>query len=195
MSGSPKPRDGAIVIRKTIGLIAGSLEIVSIHLAFFVPSNSFRIFVLRLYGARIGRNCAVHHGLQVRAPRKLQLGNDCFIAENVVLDARGGLTIGAHVSVNSNAQIWTAQHDWRSPSFAYVSAPVTIGDRAWISARATILPGLDIGEGGVVAAGAVVSKGVDAWTLVGGVPAKKLAARPIVNKYALRARQNKIWWW
>jgi putative colanic acid biosynthesis acetyltransferase WcaF len=183
------------VIRKRLGLIAGSLEVVSIHLASFVPSNSFRIFVLRLCGAHIGRNCAVHHGLQVRAPRKLHLGDDCFIAENVVLDARGGLTIGAHVSVNSGAQIWTAQHDWRSPSFAYTSSPVTIGDRAWISARATVLPGLKIGDGSVVAAGAVVSRDVDEWTLVGGVPAKKLAARPIVDNYSLLARQNKIWWW
>jgi acetyltransferase-like isoleucine patch superfamily enzyme len=91
-------------------------------------------------------------------------------------------------------QIWTAQHDWQSADFAYVSAPVRIGDRAWICSRSIILPGVTIGEGAVVAAGSVVSKDVAPWTLVGGNPARKLRDRPPAS-YILGARNSKMWWW
>jgi len=183
------------VIRQKLGLVFGSAEMVLIHLSTFVPSNAFRVFSLRLWGASVGSNVAIHHGLQVRAARRLVLGDDCFVAENVILDARGGLTIGSHVSVNSGAHIWTAQHDLRSPSFAYEASPVVVGDRAWVSARSTVLPGVTVGEGAVIAAGAVLSKNADSWTVVGGVPAKRIADRPVVDQYLLNASQNKVWWW
>lgn len=183
------------MMRKRVGLIVGSIEVVVLRLASMVPNNALRIIALRVWGATIGAGCAIHHGLQVRAARRLVLGADCFIAEDVTLDGRGGLSVGSHVSINSGAQIWTAQHDIRSPEFAYESAPVRIGDRAWINARSIILPGVSVGEGAVVAAGAVVTKDVAAWTVVGGVPAGFIAERPKVDAYRLEARRNKVWWW
>lgn len=182
-------------LRKKLGLVAGSAEMVLLHMSAYVPVNAFRLLAVRAFGARVGGGVAIHHGLQVRTARRLSIGDDCFVAENVVLDARGGITIGSHVSINSSAQIWTAQHDIDSPTFAYVSAPVTIGDRAWISARAIVLPGVTIGEGAVVAAGAVVVKDVPAWTLVGGSPARVIRERAKVDSYRLDARNNKVWWW
>lgn len=181
--------------RKKAGLIAGSLETCSVALVSFFPSNLLRVNALRLWRARIGSGVSIYHGLHVRTARKLVVGDDVFIGENVVLAARGGLTIGSHVSINTDVQIWTAQHDWRSPDFALVLAPVTIGDRAWISTRSIILPGVNIGEGAVVAAGAVVTKDVAPWTLVGGNPAKKIRDRPKVDSYRLDAAANKKWWW
>ncbi|CAH0159770.1 Maltose O-acetyltransferase [Plantibacter cousiniae] len=183
------------MVRKRVGLIVGSAEMVALRAASSVPSNDVRVAALRSWGAAIGGGCAIHHGLQVRAARRLALGEDCFVAEDVTLDARGGLSIGSHVSINSGAQIWTAQHDLRSHDFAFVSEAVRIGDRAWISARAVILPGVTIGEGAVVAAGAVVSRDVQEWTLVGGVPAVPITSRPRADSYRLDARRNKVWWW
>ena len=182
-------------IRKRLGLIFGSFEMVTVHAVSYVPNNVVRLAVLRAFGARVGAGVALHHGVQARVPRRLAIGDDCFIAEGVVLDARGGLSIGSHVSMNSGVQVWTAQHDVDSPDFAYVAAPVHIADRAWISARAVILPGVTVGEGAVVAAGAVVAKDVAPWTMVGGVPAKVIRTRPRVDQYRLDARQNKVWWW
>ena len=123
------------------------------------------------------------------------MADDCFVAEGVVLDARGGLRIGAHTSINSAVQIWTAQHDVRSEDFEYVARPVEVGDHCWISARSTVLPGVVVGRGTVVAAGAVVSASLPAWTLCGGVPAKPIAERPMVDGYVLDASRNKVWWW
>lgn len=181
--------------RRKIALIAGSAEMVSIHGLSYLPFNGFRKLMMRMWCASLGKGSAIHHGIQVRAARRLRMGEDCFIAENVILDARGGLSIGSHVSINSGVQIWTAQHDWQNRQFDYVEAPVVIGDRCWISARVTILPGVAIGEGAVVAAGAVVTRDVAPWTMVGGIPAAWIGDRPEANEYTLNASHNKVWWW
>lgn len=181
--------------RKRLGLVFGSFQMVVIALAGFIPVNLVRLSVIRMLGAHVGGGCAIHHGLQMRKCQSVSIGDDCFVAENVVLDGRGGLTIGSHVSINSGVQIWTAQHDLRSVDFAYTSAGVRIGDRAWINSRAIVLPGVVVGTGAVVAAGAVVTKDVEPWTVVGGVPAKQIARRPVVDSYRLDARRNKVWWW
>lgn len=175
--------------------VASSLEINTIWLASFVPSNALRVAALRLWGADIGKGVAIHRGLQVRSARRLAVGDDCFVAENVCLDARGGLRIEESVSVNTGAQIWTAQHDWKSPDFAYVSAPVHVGHHSWISARSVVIPGTTVGVGAVVAAGTVVTKDVPSWSLVGGNPAKVIGARPIVENYKLNASKSKLLWW
>ncbi len=175
--------------------IVSSLELNSIWISSYLPSNAFRCFMLRLWGAKIGKGVALHHGLQVRCARRLVIGDDCYVAEDVVLDARGTLSIGDSVSVNSGVQVWTAQHDWRSEDFAYTAAPVDIANHSWISARVVVIPGKSIGEGAVLAAGAVVTKSIPAWSLAGGNPAKVLAPRPEVDAYRLNASKSKLLWW
>jgi putative colanic acid biosynthesis acetyltransferase WcaF len=182
-------------MRQRLNSVAASLQISFYRLVDILPLNITRILCLKALGSKVSWQVAINHGLQIRLPHRITIGGDVFVAEDVILDGRGGLTIGEHVSINSRVQIWTAQHDWQSPTFAYVQAPVSIGDHCWISASAIILPGVTIGEGAVVAAGSVVVADVDPWTLVGGVPAKKLRDRPVVNKYLLNARRNKVLFW
>lgn len=182
-------------LSSTIRRVASSLEINSIWLASFVPNNTLRVASLRIWGASVGKGVAIHRGLQVRCARRLVVGDDCFVAEDVCLDARGGLLIEESVSINTGAQIWTAQHDWKSPDFAYVSAPVHIGHHAWISARSVVIPGTVVGAGTVVAAGSVVTKDLPSWSLVGGNPAKVIGSRPIVENYKLNASKSKLLWW
>ena len=183
------------LLRERFAQMFRGSELCSITACSYLPSNSVRIAVLRAWGARVGAGCAVHHGLAVRAARRVSIGGDCWIDEGVRLDGRGGLSIGGHVSIGSEVQIWTAQHDWRSPDFAYTAAPVRIGDRAWVNTRSIILPGVVIGEGAVVAAGAVVTKDVAPWALVAGVPARVVGTRARDLAYNLDARRNKAWWW
>lgn len=94
-----------------------------------------------------------------------------------ILDGRKGLVIGDHVNLSSEVMIWTLQHDMNDSGFKAVGGPVEIGDYAWVSARAIILPGRKIGKGAVVAAGSVVTKDVEDYAIVGGVPAKKIGER------------------
>lgn len=184
-----------VAVSNALRRIVSSMEANSIWIMSFFPSNGFRCLLLRLWGSNIGKGVALHHGLQVRCARRLSIGNDCYIAEDVVLDARGTLSIGDSVSVNSGVQIWTAQHDWRSPNFEYTTGPVKIASHSWISARVVVIPGKIIGEGAVLAAGAVVTKDIPAWSLAGGNPARVLATRPVVNSYKLDASRSKLLWW
>jgi acetyltransferase-like isoleucine patch superfamily enzyme len=93
--------------------------------------------------------------------------------------------IGRNVNLSSEVLIRTAQHDYQSPDFKTVFHPVKIEDYVWLGPRCIILPGVTVGEGAVVAAGAVVTKDVEPYTLVGGVPAKKIGERPKNLQYTL----------
>lgn len=108
---------------------------------------------------------------------KVKIGENSHINRGCLLDGRGGITIGQNVSVSHNVNILTGSHDMNSPGFMGVFLPVTIDDYAWISAGSTILQGVHIGKGAVVAAGAVVVKDVAPYDVVGGVPAKHIAKR------------------
>jgi acetyltransferase-like isoleucine patch superfamily enzyme len=90
------------------------------------------------------------------------------------------------VDIAPFVQIWTQEHDPNSPTHAGRGGPVHIGDHCWIAAGVTILPGVDIGEGAVVSAGSVVTRDVEPWTMVGGVPAKLIGSRAQNTQYKLR---------
>lgn len=94
-----------------------------------------------------------------------------------MLDGRGTLKIGDNVDIAQEVNIWTEDHDYNSPSFKSQVKPVFIEDYVWIATRATILPGVTIGKGAVVACGAVVTKDVPPLAIVAGVPAKIIGYR------------------
>ena len=148
------------------------MEMVVIGFAARIPIHSVRVWTLRRLGATISDSAVVYHGFKIRAARNLSIGNNTSIGDCAILDARGGLSIGANVNLSTGVNIWTAQHDWKSPDFDYTQCGVLIEDHVWIGPRVTILPGATIRQGAVVAAGAVVKGEVSAFTLVGGVPAK-----------------------
>ena len=101
----------------------------------------------------------------------LRVGANTAINRRCYLDARQGIEIGDNVNVSPEVYILTYQHDPQSPTFASHGAPVVIEDHAWIGVRAILLPGVRIGEGAVVAAGAVVTTDVPPYAIVAGVPA------------------------
>lgn len=133
--------------------------------------------VLKQLGLRLPDSVQIYRGLELRSPRSIYLSEGVIIGRDCILDGRGGLTIGPNVNFSSQAAVWTQQHDFRLADFGDEIGPVVIGSRAWISFRATVLPGVTIGEGAVIAAHAVVTKDVDPFTVVGGVPAKPIAQR------------------
>lgn len=144
-----------------------------------LPSLRLRRGALRaLFGARIGDGAVLYGGFEIRSPRKLAIGGQTVIGHRATLDARGGLTIGRRVNVSSEVMIWTAEHDPRDPGFRAVFEPVVIGDYAWLGPRCIVLPGVTVGEGAVVAAGAVVTRDIPPYTIAGGVPARAIGERP-----------------
>ena len=143
-----------------------------------VPSNLFRRSILRLRGLKMGNGCSVLMGCEFRRPDRIKLGNHCVINQGVLLDGRGGeLVIGDNVDIAQDAVIWTLGHDVHDDYHCDKGGPVTIADYAWIGHRAIIMPGVAIGRGAVVAAGAVVTHDVPPMAIVGGVPAKVIGER------------------
>ena len=126
---------------------------------------------------KIGKRSCIYGGAEVRQASGIVIGADCIIGQRAVLDGRMGLTIGDNVNFSTGVWIWTLQHDYNSSSFAATGAAVTIGSKAWLSCRTTVLPGVTIGEGAVLAAGAVAAKDVADYIVAGGIPAKKIADR------------------
>jgi maltose O-acetyltransferase len=160
------------------------------YLTNYVVSHvpSFRLrhaWYRRVLGIDLGRGAAVYMGCYVwfYGPGQLRrdgltIGACSRINRNCTLDTRGSLRIGENVSVSPEVTILTAFHPVDDPAFRVVGRPVTIEDHAWIGTRATILPGVTLGRGCVVAAGAVVTRDVAPLDIVAGVPARPVGTRP-----------------
>jgi acetyltransferase-like isoleucine patch superfamily enzyme len=152
----------------------------SLQTAFLVgrvPVRSFRHAAYRSMGMRLAPTACIHRGLEFRAPRNIEVGEGSVVGFDAVLDGREGIKIGCHVNLSSSVAIWTLQHDHRDPQFGSIGGSVVVGDRAWLSFRSVLLPGVSIGEGAVVAAGAVVTRDVDPYAIVAGVPARVIGKR------------------
>jgi acetyltransferase-like isoleucine patch superfamily enzyme len=143
-----------------------------------LPARKLRHAIYRRMGMQLAPTACIHRGLEVRAAQRVEIGAGSIIGFDAILDGRSGITIGRHVNLSSAAAIWTLQHDHRDSGFRAVGGPVVVGDWAWISFRATVLPGITVGDGAVVAAGAVVTRDVPAYAIVAGVPARIIGHRP-----------------
>ncbi len=140
---------------------------------------SWRRFLLRLFGAKLGKGTYVHRTAMIELPWNLEMGDHSTIGPFVWISNAKTLRIGVHCVISQFSQIYCAGHDIELPGFDRIEEPVTIGDQVWVAAGAHINHGVTIGEGAVVGARAAVFKDVPAWTVVGGVPAKPIRKRVI----------------
>ena len=162
------------------------------HFVNRIPIVSLRMRTYQLFGVRFEdvRTSVIMLGTEVWAPWKLEIGARSIVGRCCLLDARGGLCIGRDVNVTSYVRFMTAKHEVSDPDFIHQMSPIAVGDRAWIALGGVVLGGVNIGEGAVVAAGAVVAKDVAPYTIVGGVPATKIADRAGDLTYELSYRPN-----
>ena len=140
-------------------------------------SGRARAALLRWNGATVGRRCFVRGGLLIQESFRLVLGDDVFINAGCCFDLSAPIIIGNKVQLAYQVTLVTGGHEFgsrESRAGAHKPQPITLGDGAWIGARATILPGVTVGAGAVVAAGALVTKDVPADTVAAGVPAKTI---------------------
>lgn len=136
-----------------------------------------RFFIRRMVGA-LGRKDSILMGLELRKPGNVFIGDHVVINRKVLLDGRGGrLVIGNHVDIAQETNIWTLEHDVHDDYHRDKGGDVIIEDYVWIASRVTILPGVTIGRGAVVATNAVVTRSVPPMTIVGGVPARVIGER------------------
>lgn len=128
-------------------------------------------------GYRIGKRTHIFMGVKFDCPGNLSIDSNSVINQDCRLDSRGAITIGKNVSISADVAILTADHDPQSPEFLGRIRPVTIEDYVFIGTRAMILPGVRIGKAGVVGAGAIVTKDVEPYSIVAGMPARPIGER------------------
>jgi acetyltransferase-like isoleucine patch superfamily enzyme len=164
----------------TLKVFLGAVLAFSFNYAVaFLPSRKLRWLFLKVWLGRIGKQSGVQIGCRFLNGRKIFLGDRNVINFGCLLDGRKfSIRTGSNVSIGPEATVLTLGHDPRSPIFADRGGDVIIGDRVWIGYRAIVLPGVSLGEGAVVAAGAVVAKDVEPYKIVAGIPAKVIGERP-----------------
>src|SRR3990170_7958883 len=125
-----------------------------------IPLHSIRKFYFRLVGIKIGKDSFIHMGTRFYFPAGVMIGDGTIVGDHCFLDGRAPLKIGNHVDIASQVLIYNSEHDISSEGFDPIYGEVEIGDYVFIGPRAVILPGVKIGKGAVIAAGAVVTKDV-----------------------------------
>jgi acetyltransferase-like isoleucine patch superfamily enzyme len=142
-----------------------------------LPIWTIRKLIYRFFGIKIGPGSVIHMWARFYEPKNIEVGEGTHIGDNVFLDGRNKIKIGNNVDIASRVLIYNEEHNIASEEFEAVNEPVEIGDYVFIGPMAIILPGVKIGKGAIVAAGAVVTKDVPEFTIVGGVPAVKIGER------------------
>jgi maltose O-acetyltransferase len=156
------------------------------HLIANLPSRKIRMTYLKTYLGKVGTGTSVQMGCRFLNGRKVDLGDRNVINFGCLFDGRQyPIRTGSDVSIGPEAAILTLGHDPQSTEFSNKGGDVIIGDRVWIAYRAIILPGVTIGEGAVVGAGSVVTKDVEAYTIVAGNPARFVKKRSLNLHYTL----------
>lgn len=170
------PPLGALRVRSE-GLREGA-TLLAAMLVGKLPLRWLRTLVARrLLGLGAHPDSILYRWRDLREPRGIEIGAGSIVGFWATLDGRRGIRIGRNVNLSSEVALWTLQHDTADPEFGVSGGPIVIEDRAWVSFRATVLPGVTIGEGAVVAAGAVVTQDVPPFAVVGGVPARPIGER------------------
>jgi acetyltransferase-like isoleucine patch superfamily enzyme len=142
----------------------------------------FRYMLSKLIFKKVDGFCFIYPGARLVHTYGLSVGKLFNINTGAHIDARGGITIGNYVAIGPNAVIVSSNHTWANPDIPFllqghVKGPVTIGHEVWIGANTTILPNVQIADGTIVAAGAVVTKNTEPNTIVGGIPAVKIGEK------------------
>lgn len=154
---------------------------------FFKPCitrflNPWRIFLLRLFGASIGKNCTVASSVNIWAPWNLEMEDNTLLAHDVICYNVGKITLRTQSVVSQYAYLCAASHDVDSPRHELLTLPIEIQDQVWVAVDSFIGPGVTVGQGAVVGARAAVFENVEPWTIVGGNPARTIRKRKLADE-------------
>lgn len=134
-------------------------------------------FLLRLFGAKIGRGLIIKPCVNIKYPWRLVVGDHCWIGEQVWIDNLNQVVIGDHVCLSQGAMLLCGNHDYKKPSFDLITGPIHIDDGAWIGAKTMVCPGVKVGSHAILAVTSTATSDLDAWAIYQGNPAVKIRDR------------------
>lgn len=149
-----------------------------------IPSSAFRAWLLRLFGARVGRGVTLKPGMRVKYPWHLTVGDHCWIGEDAWIDNLVAVALHNHVVVSQGAYLCTGNHDWSSATFDLKTGTIHLEDGSWVGARALVGPNVALGQCAIAAAGSVVTRSIPAYEIHAGNPASFVRRRVIGDSRA-----------
>jgi putative colanic acid biosynthesis acetyltransferase WcaF len=152
-----------------------------------IPMSAFRVLLLRLFGAQIGRGVVIKPSVRVKYPWRLRVGAHSWIGEDVWIDNLALVRVGSNVCISQGAYLCTGNHDWSDPAFGLMVQPIILEDGSWIGARAIVCPDVSVGPCGIAAAGSVLAKDIPPFEIHAGNPASFVRYRHL--PHALPADQ------
>ncbi len=147
----------------------------------FFPFSSAKVFLLRLFGAKIGVGVIIKPSVNIKYPWKLKIGNHVWIGENVWIDNLGEVVIGNNVCISQGALVLSGNHDYKKSTFDLIVKEIVIEDGVWLGAKSIVTQGVICGSHSVLVAGSVASHNLDSYSVYRGNPAVKIKERAIVT--------------
>ncbi|HOK98714.1 MAG: putative colanic acid biosynthesis acetyltransferase [Bacteroidales bacterium] len=141
------------------------------------PFSSFKCWLLRRFGAEVGRGAVIKPHVNIKYPWKLRVGNYCWIGEGVWIDNLAEVTLGNHVCISQGAMLLTGNHNYRLPTFDLMVRPIVLEDGVWIGAQATVCPGVTAASHAVLTVGSVATQNLESYCIYSGNPAQKIKSR------------------
>jgi len=144
-----------------------------------LPVSGFKVFLLRMFGAKIGKNVTIKPCVNIKYPWLLTVGNNTWIGENVWIDSLVMITIGSNVCLSQGAVLLTGSHNYKKNTFDLITGNVILEDGVWIGALAVVNQGITIGSHAVLTTGSVATKNLDPYSVYQGNPAIKIRTRVV----------------
>lgn len=143
------------------------------------PSSGFKVFLLRLFGAKIGHHVVIKPRVNIKYPWKLSIGNDCWIGESVWIDNLAEVTVESNVCISQGAFLICGNHNYKRSSFDLIVLPIVLKEGSWVGAKSIVGPGVTMQEHSVLSLGSVASSDLEAFTIYRGNPAVSIKMRSI----------------
>lgn len=139
--------------------------------------SSWRVWLLRSFGAKIGGGVLIKTGVRVKYPWKLQIGERSWIGEDCWIDNMADVVVGNDVCLSQACYLCTGNHDWKDRAFRMYASGIRLEDGCWVASRSTLGPGVTVGRDAIAAIGSVVWGSIPPGEIHGGNPATRRGLR------------------
>jgi putative colanic acid biosynthesis acetyltransferase WcaF len=169
---------GASLLKQLLWYFVGSPLVRS----YLLPISVVKVFLLRLFGAKIGQGVRIKPGVRVKFPWRLTLGNYVWLGEDAWIDNLASVAIADHVCISQGVYLCTGNHDWSVPEFSLKTAEIVIESDSWLGAKSAIAPGVTVGQGAILTMGSIAVKSLEPMMIYGGNPAVPIKRRVIQDR-------------
>ena len=140
-------------------------------------AHGWRTWLLRCFGANLGSNCRFYPASRVWAPWNITCEDTVMVADGAELYNPAPIFLASHAIISQGAYLCGATHDYNNPAFPVISFPMRMGRYSWVAARATVSPGVNLGDGAILGLASLATRDLEPWSVYAGVPARKVKDR------------------